>query len=136
MFNVSFKNPLEAETVGERRERKAKESEGSIRSQRSASRAKLLDGSLISKKFPLFGLSRGAKTETGALDVVEKLRAPAKGDVIVAPSELAGSPVFLPLASHPPPTKPYTRTLSELSISPSISRREGMGPYLRTAVLR
>ncbi len=104
MFDIPFKNPLESETVSERRERKAKESEGSIRSSKSASRARLVDKDSKSQRVSLFGFARASKAQIAV-----------KEDKAVSPAELPGSPVLLSSPPCSPSSPPYAQALSEFS---------------------
>jgi hypothetical protein len=106
MFTTSIKNPLEAETAGQRREwereRKAKESEGSIRSSRSCFGTRLetkSNKSDKSNKFNVFeAFGRAQKTRTAGPD--DPLEATVKQDWNVSPSELPASSAELPPASQ------------------------------------
>ncbi|OCT53886.1 hypothetical protein CLCR_10758 [Cladophialophora carrionii] len=135
MFNVSLKNPLEAETVSQRRERKARESEGSIRSSTSGSRARLgSERGSIAKKIPIFGFAKATKTRPAVPALSSGGDKPAAkpdgGDVVdddhvdvdTGPSELAGSPVLVTSPSFSPTS--YVEPLSGRSISPSVYRQE------------
>jgi hypothetical protein len=120
MIYFSMKNPLESETVGQRRERKAKESEGSVFSSRSSASIKETKSTKASR-FSVFGtLGKTPKIPKAAPDAPLKIT--VKRSVDVAAAELE-APQDLPsptsIFSGPPrPSRGY----SELSASPSVSK--------------
>ena len=130
MFTTSIKNPLEAETVGQRRERerKAKESEGSLRSSRSSFGTRLetkSNKSNKSNKFRVFeAFGRGPKTRTADPD--DSLEATVEQDGNVSPSELPASPTELPPASQPSVPWSYAPGISELSASPFVCKAKSI----------
>jgi hypothetical protein len=120
MFYFSVKNPLESETVGQRRERKAKESEGSVLSSRSSMSVKETK-SFKASNFSVFGaLRKTPKIPKAAPDGSRKISVTQSVDVaaseLEAPRDLI-SPTWVFSGSLPP-----SRGYSELSASPSVSR--------------
>lgn len=133
MFTTSIKNPLEAETVGQRRERKAKESEGSVRSSRSSGSTRLETKSTKSNKFNVFeAFSKAPKTRVATRD--DHLEPNVKQHRDVSPSELPASPGPLPPASQSSPLWPYSQGYCELSTSPSVSKPKSIAHCLRLYV--
>jgi hypothetical protein len=119
MFYFSVKNPLESETVGQRRERKAKEFEGSVLSSRSSASIKEMK-SIKASKFSVFGaLSKTPKIPKAAPD--GPLEITGTQSVDLAASELE-APWDLPKTTwvFSEPLSP-SRGYSELSAAPSVS---------------
>ena len=119
MFSFSVKNPLESETVGQRRERKAKESEGSVLSSRSSASVKETKSTKASN-FSVFGaLRKTPKIPKAAPGGPLKISATQSVDVaaaeLEAPRDLL-SPTWVFSAPFPP-----SRGYSELSASPPVS---------------
>jgi hypothetical protein len=129
MFNhVSMKNPLESETVGERRERKAKQSDGSLRSNSSkrssisATHDTSTTKSIKSGKFSVFGAFSRASNECAlrmpdlpALNItVTKSFDVAEHEVEALEDQSTPGPLLTPPIS--------SGGCAELSASPSISR--------------
>jgi hypothetical protein len=120
MFYSAVKNPLESETVGQRRERKAKESEGSVLSSRSSASVKETKSTKASN-FSVFGaLRKTPKIPKAAPDGSRKISVTQSVDVaaseLEAPRDLL-SPTWVFSGSLPP-----SRGYSELSASPSVNR--------------
>ena len=120
MIYFSVKNPLESETVGQRRERKAKESEGSVFNSKSSASIKETK-SIKARRFSVFGtLGKTPKIPKAAPDAPLKIT--VTQSVAVAAAELE-APQDLPsptsIFSGPLPS---SRGYSELSASPSVSR--------------
>lgn len=133
MFHTSIKNPLEAETVGQRRERKAKESEGSIRSSRSSFSTRLETKSVKSNKFKVFeAFSKAPKTYVATRD--DHLESNVRQPGHVSRSELPASPGPLPPASESSALWPYSQGYCELSTSLSVSKRKSIAQCLRLYV--
>ncbi|KAJ9604297.1 hypothetical protein H2200_011131 [Cladophialophora chaetospira] len=122
MFNIPFKNPLEAETVSERRERKARESEGSVRSSKLSRRPKLVDRGVAAKKVTIFRFAKGSKTPPAIPGCDE--RGTVDQDLETGPAELPGSPVTLASPSYSQHSPSCARPLSGLSFAPSVRRQE------------
>src|SRR5436305_12187257 len=119
MFATSIKNPLEAETVGQRRERKAKEPEGSTRSSTSSFSARRETKSTKSSKFSVFeAFSKTPKTRVAPRD--DRLESNVKQDWTVSPRTLPASPV--PPDSPSSVLWPHSQGYCELSSSPSVSK--------------
>jgi hypothetical protein len=133
MFNTSIRNPLEAETVGQRRERKAKESEGSIRSSRSSFSTRHETKSVKSSKFKVFeAFSKAPKTHVATRD--DHLESNVRQPGHVSRSELPASPGPLPPASESSTLWPYSQGYCELSTSLSVSKHKSITPCLRLCV--
>ena len=120
MIYFSVKNPLESETVGQRRERKAKESEDAVLNSRSSASIKETK-SIKARRFSVFGtLGKTPKIPKAAPDAPLKIT--VTKSVGGAAAELE-APQDLPsptsIFSAPPPS---SRGYSELSASPSVSR--------------
>jgi hypothetical protein len=98
MIYFSVKNPLESETVGQRRERKAKESEGSVFSSRTSASIKETK-SIKARRFSVFGtLGKTPKIHKAASSAPLKIT--VTQNVGVAAAELE-APQDLPSpASH------------------------------------
>jgi hypothetical protein len=127
MFHIPAKNPLEAETIGERRERKARESEGSILS--STSSGSFRDSrSFKAGTFNVFSaFSKSSKIpETPRPEQPLKIHVTQSVDV-AAQERQASKDLISP---YPASSGPLTssRGFSELSASPSVSRPRRMNP--------
>ena len=116
MFAFSVKNPLETETVGQRRERKARESEGSLLSSRAGSSAKFeTQKTKSSKRSALGPRPRPASPGNSAHRLPTENRE-------TFPVELPGSPVPLPPIEPSASSPSQSPALPELSTSPSVCR--------------
>jgi hypothetical protein len=120
MIYFSVKNPLESETVGQRRERKAKESEDAVFNSKSSASIKETK-SIKARRFSVFGtLGKTPKIPKAAPDAPLKITVTQR--VSVAAAELE-APRDLPsptsILSGPLPS---SQGYSELSASPSVSR--------------
>src|SRR6266511_96906 len=129
MFYASVKNPLESETVGQRRERKAKESEGSVLSSRSSSSIKETK-SIKSTKFSVFGaFTKPSKISAPAPDLPLKITVTQSVDVAAA--ELQSSRDFpSPASIYSGPYSTSSRGYSELSASASVSRPKSKAVFI------
>jgi hypothetical protein len=120
MFATSIKNPLEAETVGQRRERKAKEPEDSTRSSRSSFSARRETKSTKSSKFSVFeAFGKTPKTRVAPRD--DRLESNVKQQWNVSPRTLPASPGLVP-DSPSSVLWPHSQGYCELSSSPSVSK--------------
>ncbi len=105
MFDSWRKNPLEAETVGQRRERKLKESQASLQSPSSGSSSKNLSRL---GKFTKLGNIGLRKTSTLSHGSTHSSNEAAAGIEFLSP------PSSLPLSQLSPPTPSSTYTVAEL----------------------
>jgi hypothetical protein len=120
MIYFSVKNPLESETVGQRRERKARESEGSVFSSRTSASIKETK-SIKARRFSVFGtLGKTPKIPKVAPDAPLEITVTQSADVAAAELEAPQNlPSLTSIFSGPLPS---SRGFSELSASPSVSR--------------
>jgi hypothetical protein len=134
MFATSIKNPLEAETVGQRRERKAKEPEGSTRSSRSSFSARRETKSTKSSKFSVFeAFSKTPKTRVAPRD--DRLESNVKQHWNVSPPTLPTSPGPVPPDSPSSVLWPHSQGYCELSTSPSVRKPKSIARCPRLYVV-
>jgi hypothetical protein len=122
MFNTTAKNPLEAETVGQRRERKARESESSTQSSQSSLSVKESKSSK-SSKFSFGGLGKSSKISPIIPDAPLQIMVTQSLDVAAVELPDSQGPL-LPKSYFPwscEPSRPYT----EFSASASVCKPRG-----------